>query len=108
MDGLADTLRQQQDLSDDAFRDLQDGQGEGPPDALAQRQQQLRQQLEGQRRALPGAETEEGQAARRALEDAGEAMDRAEDDLRGGDLPGGDRQSVWGLGCFARRNAKSG
>ena len=56
MDGLADTLRQQQDLSDDAFRGLQDGQGEGPPDAdaLAQRQQQLRQQLDSTTPRLAG------------------------------------------------------
>lgn len=160
MEGLADTLREQQGLSDDAFRDLQEqfnpganqgnssqnegrdgadgrgqshqqGQGQGQDQneqqgqqpgqqegqqnggggqdpgqnqrsgegqgdqadpgsrqSLAQRQQQLRQELNRQLGQLPGAGTEEGDAARRSLGDAGEAMDRAEDDLRRNDLAG--------------------
>ena len=55
---------------------------------LAERQQALRDMLRQQQRNLPGAETEEGQAARRSLGDAGDAMNRAEEDLREGDLPG--------------------
>ncbi len=143
MEGLADTLRQQQGLSDQAFRDLQEqfnpganagesqgnegrsggqgrgqshegqgqGQGEGqagepgqgqgqqsgprpgqsgePQDlgqSLAERQNQLRRQLEQQRGALPGAGTPGGDAAREALDRAGRAMDGAEEALRQDDL----------------------
>ncbi len=131
MDGLADTLREQQDLSDDAFRDFQGqsrggqnsdpegqqqgqnrqpgqgqtGQGqvdEGPgkegtgnqdPNgaqgddrSLAQRQEDLRRQLDRQRQNLPGAGTDAGDAARDALDRAGRAMDEAEKSLRDNDL----------------------
>ena len=150
MEGLAETLREQQGLSDEAFRDLQEqfnpnanrgesqqnegrsgGQGRGQehsqqgqggqagggglegeqqggesgqagkqggkqtgqggePDAnnLARRQQSLRQELNRQQQNLPGAGTEAGDAARESLGDAGEAMDRAEQDLRQNDLSG--------------------
>jgi uncharacterized protein (TIGR02302 family) len=150
MEGLAETLREQQGLSDEAFRDLQEqfnpnanrgesqqnegrnggqGRGEehsqqgqggqgseggqegeqqggesgqagnqggqqggdsGEPDAnnLAQRQQSLRQELNRQQQNLPGAGTEAGDAARESLGDAGDAMDRAEQDLRQNDLSG--------------------
>ncbi|MEM6635899.1 MAG: TIGR02302 family protein [Pseudomonadota bacterium] len=141
MRGLQETLRDQQGLSDEAFRDLQEqfnpgaeagesgqnqgrnggqGQGEqhegqqgqgqaqgnqpggggqqnadpngqgGQPDAqtLAQRQRALRDRLEQQRRNLPGAGTPEGDAARESLGDAGEAMDRAEEQLGQDDLAG--------------------
>ena len=66
----------------------QNGQGQGPglADQLAQRQRSLRNELERQRRNLPGAGTEEGEAARRSLEDAGRSMDQAEDALRDNDL----------------------
>ena len=147
MEGLAETLREQQGLSDEAFRDLQeqfnpganqgqsqqnrgrdgqqgqgqqhsqqqgqgqgqgqqpgqpqqpgqgqqnqqsqDGQG-GAPNAndLAQRQRQLRQELQRQQGNLPGAGTEQGDAARRSLDEAGEAMDRAEGDLQNDNLSG--------------------
>ncbi|QDC11017.1 TIGR02302 family protein [Oceanicola sp. D3] len=131
MEGLAETLRDQQGLSDEAFRDLQEqfnpnaqqgesgqnegrngnqGQGEsheqgqnqqgqgdnpdgrpgegGEPDerSLAQRQRELRRELERQRGQLPGAGTEQGDAARRSLDEAGRAMDRAEESLRQGDM----------------------
>lgn len=144
MEGLADTLRNQQGLSDEAFRDLQEQfnpnaqqgesnqnqgrngnqgrgqshepgqqqgegqQGEGQqqgqqqgqqpgrqqggegaqPDqrSLAQRQRDLRRELERQRGQLPGAGTEQGDAARRSLDEAGRAMDRAGENLRQGDL----------------------
>ena len=148
MEGLSETLREQQGLSDQAFRDLQEqfnpganagqsqgnegrsggqgrgesheGQGNGPGDqqgggqeradgqqqgqgqgqgqpgqdgqpqdlgqSLADRQQALRRQLDQQRRSLPGAGTEGGDAARDALDRAGRAMDGAEDALRQDDL----------------------
>ena len=132
MDDLADTLRQQQGLSDQAFRDLQEqfnpgarsgqssenegfsggegrgqahdgtggeGQDGGDPQAqngqgaqdsargnLADRQRQLRRELQRQQQNLPGRGTPEGDAAREALGRAGEAMDGAEDALRNDDL----------------------
>ncbi|WP_300516873.1 DUF4175 domain-containing protein [Aliiroseovarius sp.] len=123
MQGLQETLRDQQGLSDEAFRDLQEqggasssagessdnegrdggqgrgqahsgegGEGEGSDGEdgqqgdLAGRQGQLRDQLEAQRRGLPGAGTEEGQAARDALGRAGDAMDGAEEALREGEF----------------------
>jgi len=146
MEGLAESMREQQGLSDDAFRDLQEqfnpnaqagenqgnrgrngGQGEGESheggqqgegesqgegqqgnpqgqaeggenqqgaggeqqsDNLAQRQRSLRQELNRQRGNMPGAGTEEGDAAREALGRAGDAMERAEDALRDNDLAG--------------------
>lgn len=100
MQGLADTLREQQGLSDQAFRDLQQQfnpggqdqqQGEGTQGALADRQQALRDELNRQQGQMPGAGTPEGDAA---LERAGRAMDGAEEALRGDDLAGAiDRQS---------------
>ena len=140
MEGLADTLREQQGLSDQAFRDLQEqfnpnaqageseqnegrngGQGRGEnhegqqgegqgenqenfdpdqqdadsnnpgPDprgeqSLAERQQQLRDELNRQEGNMPGQGTPEGDAAREALDRAGDAMDQAERNLREGDL----------------------
>ncbi|QYX57380.1 TIGR02302 family protein [Roseovarius sp. SCSIO 43702] len=134
MEGLADTLREQQGLSDQAFRDLQEqfnpganagqsrqnegssggegrgesheGQGgrgggsgveqgdgsrpqagEGQGDGtLAERQEALRRELERQRGNLPGVGGEAGEAARDALDRAGEAMRGAEDALRNNDL----------------------
>lgn len=134
MEGLAETLRNQQGLSDQAFRDLQEqfdpgaqagenqgnegrnggdgrgqshegqggqsqGQGQGQAQGrggqnqqqgsggdlegtLADRQRALRQELQRQQGSLPGAGTEEGDAAREALGRAGEAMDDAEQSLR--------------------------
>ncbi|MEN8892375.1 TIGR02302 family protein [Planktotalea arctica] len=134
MEGLADTLRDQQGLSDQAFRDLQEqfnpnaqagenqgnegrnggqgrgqshdnrsgegqGQGEGQSEqgqegqqaenggaGLAQRQEDLRAELERQRGSLPGAGSEAGDAARDALRRAEEAMRGAGDALRRDDL----------------------
>lgn len=134
MEGLQESLRDQQGLSDEAFRDLQeqfnpnaqagenegnegrnggqgrgeshegqggaqgeqDGQqgqgrqqpqgqqqgGTGEERSLADRQQALRDELERQKRNLPGQGSAEGDAAREALDRAGEAMERAEDALR--------------------------
>ncbi|NIZ12490.1 TIGR02302 family protein [Phaeobacter sp. HF9A] len=153
MEGLAETLREQQGLSDQAFRDLQEqfnpnagrgqsqgnegrngglgrgqsheggqggqgagegqnpgeqgsgqdraegGQGQGggsepgSPGDLAQRQQALRDQLQQQRDGLPlgGAE---GEAARDSLDQAGRAMEGAQQALREGDYAEAiDRQS---------------
>jgi uncharacterized protein (TIGR02302 family) len=133
MEGLAETLREQQGLSDQAFRDLQEqfnpgaqagenqgnqgrngglgqgqshqgqggrgeggnaegnqGQGEGSEGApgLAERQRALRDELRRQAQGLPGAGTEEGDAARDALDQAGRAMEQAEQALRENDLAG--------------------
>ncbi|MCA0846443.1 TIGR02302 family protein [Salipiger thiooxidans] len=132
MEGLGETLREQQGLSDEAFRQFQDqfnqgqqgqqGQQPGQPqqgqggdgqqqgqqgqqqpgqdgqqsleESLADRQQQLRSELNRQRQSLPGAGTEPGEAARDALRRAEEAMDGAEEALRDDDLAGAiDQQS---------------
>lgn len=133
MEGLADTLRGQQGLSDQAFRDLQErsnpgaqagesdgnegrnggqgrgqshegqsgegkGQGEGQSgedrdgqqskgQGLAERQENLRREVERQRGALPGAGSEEGDAAREALRRAEDAMRGAGEALQRDDLP---------------------
>ncbi len=114
MEGLQDTLRDQQDLSDDAFRDLQDqlnpgrpqqgqqgqqGEQDGDPtggeggengegQSLADRQEALRRMLEDQQSRLPGAGTDAGQEALRRLDEAARAMEDAEGALEEGDLPG--------------------
>ena len=108
MRDLGKTLRDQQGLSDDAFRDLQDGQegnqpgqqGEPKPGqdgsggqngkSLAERQQELQDRLDtlNENGKLPGKGSEQGDAGREKLGDAGRAMDQAEDALRNGDLPG--------------------
>jgi tetratricopeptide (TPR) repeat protein len=82
MEGLGDTLSEQQDLADDTFRELQEqfgrgersGEGEGEGEngqgqSLAQRQQDLRERLRDQQlQSLPGEGTPEGDAALDALE----------------------------------------
>ena len=108
MRDLGKTLRDQQGLSDDAFRDLQDGQegnqpgqqGEPKPGeddsggqdgkSLAERQQELQDRLDSlnENGKLPGKGSEQGDAGREKLGDAGRAMDQAEEALRNGDLPG--------------------
>lgn len=119
MQDLAETLRDQQGLSDDAFRQLQEQfngqfgngqQGEGQPGegqqpgengepregdgkSLAQRQQELRDRL-GSLNGLPGSGSEAGEEGRQQLDRAGRAMDEAEDALRNDDLAGAlDRQA---------------
>lgn len=133
MEGLADTLRGQQGLSEQAFRDLQEqynpgaqagesdgnegrnggqgrgqshegqsgegkGQGEGQSgedrdgqqskgQVLAERQENLRREVERQRGALPGAGSEAGDAAREALRRAEDAMRGAGEALQRDDLP---------------------
>lgn len=143
MEGLAETLRDQQGLSDQAFRDLQEqfnpnaqagenegnegrnggqgrgeshegqsgqgqgsaegegqqgqggdqegtqpGGGQGGRESLAQRQRELQNEVERQRRGLPGAGSEAGDAARDALRRAEEAMRGAGNALEQNDLPG--------------------
>jgi uncharacterized protein (TIGR02302 family) len=104
MRDLNQTLRDQQGLSDEAFRDLQDGtegnegqeRGDGLDDqSLAERQQELRDRLNELRNGqLPGEGTEPGEEGQRQLDRAGRAMEEAEDALREGDLNGAlDRQA---------------
>lgn len=112
LDGLADTLRNQQDLSDESFRDLQDqfnrggadplpgdspngqqGQGQGDPSAKgADGQQGQEQGLAERQRALRDRLQQQrqglpqgGREAGEALDRAGRAMREAEDALRDGD-----------------------
>lgn len=104
---LSETLRGQQQLSDELFGQMQQpGQpGEGPQgtqpgqpgggsgasgagptaDGLSERQQALRQQLGQQQEMLPGEGTSEGESVQRLLDQAGRAMDEAERALREGD-----------------------
>jgi len=104
MRDLNQTLRDQQGLSDEAFRDLQDGtegnegqeRGDQPDErSLAERQQELRDRLNGMRNGqLPGEGTAPGEEGQRQLDRAGRAMEEAERALRDGDLPGAlDRQA---------------
>ena len=98
MGELAETLRDQQKLADEAMRQMQDqfgqwqqgedGQGSQGNQDLADRQRKLREGLGRQRGLLPGRGTEQGEAARRNLDDAGRAMEEAERALREGDPSG--------------------
>ncbi|TBN51679.1 DUF4175 domain-containing protein [Paracoccus sediminis] len=95
MNRLAETLREQQRLSDEAFGDMQDqfGQGEmGQPspnsEGMADRQRQLRNDLGQQQGLLPGQGSPGGDQARRRLDEAGRAMEDAERALREGDTGG--------------------
>ena len=83
MEGLADTLREQQELSDQAFQNLQNGQND--PSDLADQQGELSRELERQRELMPRPGNEAGEAARQRLDEAGRAMKRAEEALRQGD-----------------------
>ncbi|MPL71209.1 hypothetical protein SDC9_16982 [bioreactor metagenome] len=103
MKDLSETLREQQKLSDDAFRQMQqppgagqdgmgnearpDGQGaeDGGGQGLADRQRALRRELDRQRGLMPRLGGEAGDAARQRLEEAGRSMDRAEQALRQGE-----------------------
>lgn len=105
MKDLGQTLRDQQGLADDAFRDLQNGQDGtgGQPDpkgsdgkGLAERQQELRDRINrlGRNGALPGVGSQQGAEGQKQLDRAGRAMDEAGRALREGDLPGAlDRQA---------------
>lgn len=98
MRDLQQTLRDQQELSDEAFRDLQNGangaqpqgegqqpNGEGEGQSLADRQQDLRQGLGRQQGLMPRLGGEAGDEARNQLDQAGRAMEQAENALRDGD-----------------------
>jgi len=67
----------------------QDGQGSNPGQSLAERQEELRRNLDRLNRdgRLPGPGSEQGEEGRRQLDRAGRAMEEAEDALRRGDLP---------------------
>ena len=107
MKDLGQTLRDQQKLSDDSFRDLQNGpdgqpQGDqqndsqGNGESLADRQKDLQRRLDQLKQdgQLPGAGDPTGKEGRRQLDQAGRAMEDAERALRDGDLPGAlDRQA---------------
>ena len=120
MQDLAETLREQQGLSDESFQELQDqfsgqqgqqgqgqqpgqpgqGQGQGKdgqaPDnrSLAERQQDLRNRLDGLSQGLPGEGSAAGEAGRQQLDRAGRAMEDAERALRNEDFAGAlDRQA---------------
>jgi uncharacterized protein (TIGR02302 family) len=117
MQDLADTLREQQDLADESFQQLQrefrqnrqgqsQGQGQGDPqdapgsdgaegpDDLAGRQEALREMLDALRGDLPEAGAEAGEAAREALREAERSMGEAADNLEQGDTSNAlDRQA---------------
>ena len=90
MDDLANTLREQQELSDQSFDQLQDqfnGQeGNGSPEGLADRQSDLQDQLEAQRGRAPQLDGKAARDAQKALRDAQEAMRQAEEALRDGEF----------------------
>ncbi|WP_282602003.1 DUF4175 family protein [Paracoccus sp. PARArs4] len=92
MNRLADTLRDQQDLSDEAFRQMQRGQG--GDDDLAARQRELREELGRQRELMPGEGSDDGDEARRRMDEAGRAMEEAEQALRDGDPSGAMRRQA--------------
>ena len=89
MKDLNQTLRDQQKLSDDSFRDMQQGQ-EGDGQALADRQKNLQRGLDNMQKGgqLPGAGNPNGTEGRKQLDQAGRAMKDAEQALRDGDLGG--------------------
>jgi uncharacterized protein (TIGR02302 family) len=91
MKDLGQALKDQQGLADDSFKGLQNQGGEGTGQdgqSLAERQQALRDKLDQLQRqgALPGKGNPEGEAGQQQLDRAGEAMDKAEEALRNGDL----------------------
>ncbi len=93
MRDLGQTLKDQQGLSDDAYRDMQRGrEGQAPgqdPGELADRQRELRDRLGRlQDQRLPGDGTEKGESGRDALDRAEESMKQAERSLEEGDLDG--------------------
>lgn len=115
MDRLAQTLRDQQKLADEAMRQMQDqygqwqqepqqngqsqdgqsqggqsqdGQGAPTGEDLANRQRDLREDLGRQRGLLPGRGAPQGEEARRQIDEAGRAMEEAEQALRNGDAAG--------------------
>ncbi|WP_112311492.1 DUF4175 domain-containing protein [Pseudogemmobacter bohemicus] len=92
MKDLGETLKDQQGLSDDAYRDMQRGRNGQPgadPGELADRQRALRERLdEMQNGKMPGDGSEKGEDGRERLGEAERAMREAEEALRQGDLAG--------------------
>ena len=93
MKDLGNTLKDQQGLSDDAYRDMQKGRnGEEPgqdPGDLAERQRELHDRLDKlQDQKLPGDGSEKGESGRDALDRAEDSMKQAERSLEEGDLDG--------------------
>lgn len=108
MEGLQDTLRDQQGLADRAFRELQERMNPGAPrpeqpgpegeqqggaqggenddGSLAEQQRQLLEQLREQAQNLPGRGTADGDETLQELEEAGRAMRDAIEELEQGDL----------------------
>ncbi len=103
MEGLGETLREQQDLADDTFDEFQnefrngedqdgdgqeqaEGEGEGGTGGLSERQRRLAEQLRDQQlQPMPGEGTQEGEEALDALERAQRAMEEAAEALEEGD-----------------------
>lgn len=98
MEGLGETLNDQQSLADETFRERQDQSGdEGEPgkdaqsrlEALAEQQRQLQEQLRDQQLGdMPGEDTPEGDAGLQALDEARRAMEQAAEALEQGDARG--------------------
>ncbi|MBU2868820.1 DUF4175 domain-containing protein [Pacificibacter marinus] len=99
IEDLEDMLREQQDLNDETFSDLQeqfgtdgDSSEQSPSDdnagALADRQQTLRGQAQQQGRKLPPEASAQGDGAASELERAERSMEDAEEALRNEDYAG--------------------
>lgn len=99
LEGLEDMLREQQELNDETFSDLQEQFGTGddsseqtPSDesagALADRQKNLRGQAQQQGRDLPPDASAQGDGAASELERAERSMEEAEEALRNEDYAG--------------------
>lgn len=99
MEGLGDTLSEQQSLADETFEETQRQMGEGGEpgkddetarEELAERQRELMDRLREQQLTedLPGEGTPEGEAGLGAMEEAQRSMDRAAEALDEGDLRG--------------------
>ena len=98
MEGLQDMLREQQELNDQTFSDLQNQFGtqpnedadapEGADGTLADRQQALRDQLQREQDGLPRSGPRQDGDAASELERAERSMEEAEKDLRNNDYAG--------------------
>ena len=100
-EGLQDTLREQQDLADQNFQEMQEefnrnqesqnqegqennGQQPGRESDLAGRQEALRELMQQQMNGLAPDDSQAGQAAREALREAERQMGQARDNLQEG------------------------
>lgn len=82
LNGLDKMMRDQRGLRDDTFRQGRQSKDAAPE--LGDRQRNLRSELDKLREAMKGL----GEQGERALGEAGEAMGRAEEALKKGDIPG--------------------